>query len=292
MSVSEKFKTFNENIRITSDNKDKISSRYKKITKRLNTDFWNTESDTSHSLYVGSYGRDTDINVSDIDMLFQLPDSIYKKYNNYSGNGQSALLQAVKTSLQKTYSISHIKADGQVIGINFDDGICFEIVPCFVNKNDSFTYPDTNNGGSWKTTNPKPEIKEIREKDIEWNKNLKRLCRMARSWKNHCNVKIGGLLIDTFAYNFLKDWGNKDKSFLYHDFMMRDFFKYLKEQDENQEFWLAPGSNQRVNRKDKFNYKSTQAYNKSLEAIQYETDEKSYSATEKWKEIFGSKFNS
>jgi len=37
-------------------------------------------------------------------MLFQLPYSVYEQYNRYAGNGQSALLQAVKTSIEKTYS--------------------------------------------------------------------------------------------------------------------------------------------------------------------------------------------
>ena len=38
-----------------------ISTRYKAITRRLNTDFRTTTSETSHSLYVGSYGRNTAI---------------------------------------------------------------------------------------------------------------------------------------------------------------------------------------------------------------------------------------
>ncbi len=47
----------------------------------------------------------------------------------------------LETRQQKTYDKTFIKADGQVIGLNFTDGICFEIVPCFVNQNDSFTFP-------------------------------------------------------------------------------------------------------------------------------------------------------
>ena len=53
---------------------------------------------------MGSYGRGTAIDTSDIDMLFVLPYAVYKQYNSYVGNGQSALLQAVRSSLQKTYS--------------------------------------------------------------------------------------------------------------------------------------------------------------------------------------------
>ena len=41
-----------------------ISLRYKAITRRLNTDFWETASDTSHSLQVGSYGRNTAVHLA------------------------------------------------------------------------------------------------------------------------------------------------------------------------------------------------------------------------------------
>lgn len=288
MSISTKFETFNKNIRISQDDQNKISYRYKQITKRLNLDFWSSDSETSHSLYVGSYGRDTDIHVSDVDMLFQLPYMVYEQYNNYRGNGQSALLQAVKTSIQKTYKTTDSHGDGQVIAVDFTDGINFEIVPCFINKNGSFTYPDTNDGGTWKTTNPKPEIKEIGDKNQEWNKNLKRLCRMARAWKDKWNVPMGGLLIDTLAYNFLKDWEHKDKSYTYYDWLVRDFFKYVKNQKETQNYWYAVGSNTRINNESDFRFKAKRCYNITLEAIENENYE--YTANQKWKEIFGSKF--
>ena len=290
MSVSEKFINFCSNIRIEDDVIENISYRYHRMVKQLNTDFWNTDSDTSHGLYVGSYGRDTAIHVSDIDVLFRLSYSDYLKYENYQGNGQSALLQDIRDSLKKTYSTTHISGDGQVVKIDFDDGVSFEILPCFINKNDSYTYPDTNDGGSWKVTNPKPEIEEIREADAKWNYNLKRLCRMARTWKDTWDVPIGGLLIDTLAYNFLKDWKYSDKSFLYYDWLTRDFFEYLKGQDEDQDYWFAPGSNQYVYRKGSFEYKALRCYNIALEAIAYEADKMEYSANEKWVEIYGNRF--
>jgi len=130
-----------------------VSSRAKQITKRVNSDFRGIDSDTRYSLFVGSYGRGTDIHVSDIDMIVELPYSIYEKYNNYNGNGQSALIQAVKDSIKKTYSTTYVRGDGQVVKLNFTDGICYEIVPGFINTDGkSYTYPDTNNGGSWKVT--------------------------------------------------------------------------------------------------------------------------------------------
>jgi hypothetical protein len=290
MSVANWFETFNQDLRMSVETVNDISYRYKRITKQLNKDFYDSESETSHSLYVGSYGRGTDIVTSDIDMIFQLPYSEYVKYNAYSGNGQSALLQAVKTSVEKTYK-SSMKADGQVIVISFTDGIVFELVPAFINKDDSFTFPDSNSGGSWKTTNPKPEIAEITAKNTLWNKNLKRLCRMARSWKYKWDVPIGGLLIDTLAYNFMTNCSYKDKSYLYYDFISRDFFKYLSEQDPEQDHWLSPGARQYVNRKGKFEYKAKQSYNFALEAIEKEKDYPT-TAKSKWREIYGTKFPS
>jgi hypothetical protein len=57
MGLADWFSGFYANIQVR--NTDTISSRYRAITQRLNTDFWNTTSDTAHSLYVGSYGRGT-----------------------------------------------------------------------------------------------------------------------------------------------------------------------------------------------------------------------------------------
>ncbi|WP_020060340.1 SMODS domain-containing nucleotidyltransferase [Bacillus sp. 123MFChir2] len=292
MSVSTNFSTFCSNLRMDSDTVTKIQDRYKKITKRINIDYWGSTSETSHSLYVGSYGRGTEIWTSDIDMIVQLPYEIYKKYDDYSSNGQSALLQNVKAVLQKTYSTSHLKGDGQVIGINFTDKINFEIVPAFINNDDSYTYPDTNNGGSWKTTDPRKEISAMDSRNNATNKNLKRLCRMARAWKGNCNVPMSGILIDTLAYKFINDWAHKDKSYLYYDFMSRDFFEYLKNIDKTKLYWLAPGSNRYVWKNGNFQTKASTAYNLALEAIEHETNGRSYSSKQKWREIYGSKFPS
>ena len=293
MGLADWFSTFCKNIQVQDGGT--ISSRYKTITRRLNTDFWNTSSETSHSLYVGSYGRNTAIKgFSDLDMIFRLPSSEYERYNNYSSNGQSALLQAIRQSMQKTYSTTSIGADGQVVQVTFKDGITFEVVPVFDNTDGSFTYPDANEGGSWKVTNPKPEIEAIRNRNKECNGNLIPLCRMMRAWKSEWSVPIGGLLIDTLAYQFIRDWQYKDKSYYYYDYMCRDFFAYVADQDKTQSYWRAPGSLQYVHRKGPFEWKATRCYNLSREAIVHETasPKQEGSAKQKWKEIFGTSFPS
>ena len=291
MGLADWFRDFCSNL--TVKDRGTISTRYNNITKRLNTDYWNTTSDTAHSLYVGSYGRNTATQgFSDLDMIFQLPHSEYERYNNYTGNRQSALLQAVKKSIEKTYPTTSIRGDGQVILVPFNDGITFEVVPAFINKDDSFTFPDANNGGRWRVTNPKPEIAAIRTRNSATNSNLVQLCRMARAWKRKWDVPIGGLLIDTLAYQFIENWKYRDKSFLYYDYMSRDFFKWLADQDSNKEYWKAPGSGQYVYGKGLFQYKAKRCYNISLEAIEHEiaTPKREWSAKQKWREIYGTSF--
>lgn len=290
MSVSEWFKDFNQNIRFSQTTVDTIRSRYKSITKRINADFRNLNSDTDYSWYVGSYGRGTEIGTSDIDVLVQLPYSQYQKYNDYQSNGQSALLQAVRNSIAKTYSTTHLRGDGQVVVIEFADGIRYEVVPGFIQIDGlSYTYPDTNNGGSWKTTKPKQEISAINDRNDNTNRNLKRLCRMAREWKATNSIDMGGLLIDTLAYNFIEYYTYRDKSYLYYDYMSRDFFLYLSELSTTQIVWYAPGSRQAVYKTGNFISKAKDAHGLALEAIEKEKDYP-FTAKSKWRAIYGSCF--
>ena len=59
--------------KIQQDTRSDISRRYHAVTKAINNEFWNSSSDVLHSLYVGSYGRNTAIDTSDVDILVELP---------------------------------------------------------------------------------------------------------------------------------------------------------------------------------------------------------------------------
>ena len=292
MGLADWFSEFCSKLAIPQDKRSSIVTRYQSITSRLNQDFWNSSSGSNNSIYVGSYGRGTAINgFSDLDMLFVLPFTTYQQYNSYINNGQSALLQAVRNSMQKTYPTTSIGADGQVVSVSFTDDITFEVVPCFLNKDDSYTFADSNGGGKWKVTNPKPEINAIASGDSETNGNLKRLCKMFRAWKNKWSVPMGGLMIDTFAYRFLENWEHKKDTYIFYDWVSRDFFKYLMELDDSRSYWYAIGSNQYIYRQGPFSFKAKQCYNISLEAIEKEKDYP-YTAKSKWRDIYGSQFPS
>lgn len=290
ISVFNDFSAFCKNVEISDSTIENIRLRYKAITKRINQEYWSSSSDSSHSLYVGSYGRGTCIRTSDIDIVVELPWSEFSRYDDYSGNGQSALLASVRNKLLKTYSCSKVSADGQVVDINFSDGVKFEIVPAFAFSSDSgYYYPDTNNGGSWRSMNPKKEIDSFNARNSICNGNLKRLCRMARAWNNNCTVLLDGMTIDTVAFHFLNSYEYADKGFTYYDWLSRDFFKYLIDNSSKNE-WEKPGNTGCTRNKYPFKRDAEEAYAKCLEALSDFSHDYTYCWHEDWRSIYGTNF--
>lgn len=274
MSVSEDFKQFLVNIRV--DNSVNIGDRYGEITKALNKQFRNTDSTTDNTLQVGSYGRYTGIKgISDLDMLYIMPES---KLDTYKDK-QSQLLKDTKDAILSRYPKTDVKVDSLVVVVKYQN-FKIEVQPVFKQEDDSFKYPYTRNGGSWRFTKPRDEMKALREVDKAKNKNLRPLCKMARAWKNKHGVAMGGLLIDTLAHNFLKGistYDNKGPSS--YDEMCRDFFEYLSNLPK-QDRWNALGSYQHVKVKKNFQQAAKNAFNLCLEAIEDKNNEK-------WREVFG-----
>jgi hypothetical protein len=282
VSVSEMFQQFLDNLKI--DNAETISLRYGEITACLNKKFRDTESKTANSLQVGSYGRWTGIkSISDLDMLYIMPSS---KWDDYKIGGQSKLLTETKDAIKARYPTTTVYVDRLVVRVLYSN-FHVEVQPVFEQEDGSFKYPDTYNGSSWKITKPREEISATSQLDEQKNKNMRRLCKMARAWKNKHGVGMGGLLIDTLAHNFLKSTSEYDsKSFLHYDFLSRDFFKYLADLP-NQDYYAALGSGQRVKVKQKFQKKAKKAYELCLKAIEAENTD---SVNDKWKKVYGRPF--
>lgn len=114
MTTSQAFDKFLANIKV--DNYDIISSRYKEITKKLNKNFRDTESETDNCLQVGSYGRYTGIKgISDLDMLYIMPAT---KWDDYK-DSPSKLLREVRNALQDRYPTTNIIYDRLVVDVFF-----------------------------------------------------------------------------------------------------------------------------------------------------------------------------
>lgn len=261
-----------------------ISTRYGELTTALNKQFRDTESSTANTLQVGSFGRKTGINgISDLDMLYIMPKN---KWGSYENGGQLKLLQDTKAAILKRYPTTKVRVNRLVVTVTYTN-FHVEVQPVFEQEDRSYLYPDTNDGGRWKTTKPREEMDAVTDMDASKNSNLRRLCKMVRAWRNKHGFAMGGLLVDTLAYNFLSSTSDYDtKSYLYYDFLSRDFFRYISELPEQNEY-AAPGSRQRVRVKKKFQKKAKKAHKLCLEAIAAENQS---GVNDKWKKVYGRPF--
>lgn len=293
MGVGDWFSAFCVSLRMDSAKRSSLAYRTGRITRAVNLSFRNLDSDSAYRFYVGSLSRNTAIpSVSDADLLLELPSTVYHQYNAYSGNKQSALLTAVRTAIRTTYKTSDVFGDGQVVGVAFDDGVTYEVLAAFANTGGGYTFADTNDGGSWRECKPKQEIEAFAQRNKDCNGNLVELGRMVRAWRDNYSVPMNGMLIDTLAFQFIGGWQYRDKSYLYYDYMTRDFFGFLAGQSSTQTYWLAPGSGSYVYRKGLFEYKARQAELRAQEAIAFQTAGYDWSAKQKYREIYGTRFPS
>ena len=279
MQVKDDFNEFISNLQI--DNFDDINTSLEGIAKKLNQKYYDN-STTDNYLMVGSMGRNTSIKgESDIDVIYELPDEVFERFDDYESNGQSQLLNEIRDVLKEKYPSTDIKGDGQVVVISFTK-YKIELVPSFKQDNNSYKYPDTHDSGSWKITKPILEIEEANNM-INNTSTYRDICQMIREWKANNGVTICGLLIDTLIKDFLDnnyEYKWKPKSDYYE--LLKSVFKYLSDQDEDRKQWNAMGSNQIIENKN-FNFikKGKKAYNK----LSNSTDESST-----LRELFGSRF--
>lgn len=282
MKVDEIFDALLENLKV-GDASTSIMERRDEITKALNKDFRSVEGSTANRLMAGSYGRHTAIcGVSDLDMIYILPASLRSSYS--SETGPRRMLNRVRDDLTARYPNTDIRVDQCVVRVRFTSNkFKFEVQPAFENSDGSFDYPDTN-ASRWKVTKPREEIAATKDCNDRTSTNMRHLARMARAWKDTNGVVMGGLLIDTLVYRFFSATSEyDDKGSFWFDIMVRDFFEFLMNEPDK-DYYLALGSNQRVNVKKRFQPKAKKAYNRCLEAI---ANQGKATANKKWREVFG-----
>ncbi len=216
-------------------------------------------------------------------MLYIMPASAWEDYRK---GGQSKLLTAASDAIKARYPKTVVKVDRLVVRVLYQK-FHIEVQPVFAAEGGGYLYPDTYNGGAWKTTRPKEEIDAIGAADAEKNGNLRALCKMARAWKNKHGVAMGGLLIDTLAFNYLSGTDEyDDRSYSYYDWMLRDFLEYLSELPDQNRF-NALGSGQHVKVKKSFKRKAKKAHAMAVKACEAEGTAK---ANETWRAIIGRGF--
>ncbi|MCF2872960.1 hypothetical protein L0664_17985 [Octadecabacter sp. G9-8] len=284
MTVQSRFKTFISNIALTSIQKTAGAERRDKVVQALNEHYWGSSSKTAHSKYVGSWGKFTRVRPPrDVDVLFTLPISVYNRFELRTGNKQSQLLQEVKTVLTNTFTTTAIKGSGPVVEVPFTS-YNVEVVPAFELDTGRYWVCMTADGGSYAVADYEAEAEVIRDSNALTKDNTRNLIRMIKRWQAHCNVPIKSFWIELIAVEFLRNWEHRDKSMVYYDWMVRDFFAHLVSKEYGTLF--APGTYEAMYLGGLWTSKAKTAYNNAVSACEDEKDYP-YSAGGSWQKIFG-----
>ena len=181
-----------------------------------------------------------------------------------------------------------IRGDGPAVVVNFSNEHFIEVVPAIELDTGRFYIPITKDGGYWKLDDPRALYKFIDDSDKKTNGNTRNLIRMIKKWQDNCSVPIKSLVIEIRAVKFLSGYQYADKSSIYYDWMVRDYFKELLTK-VNSNFEL-PGLNEKIDYDDEWKSKAESAYARAVKACEYESSKDEEAATSEWKKIFGDDF--
>lgn len=284
MSVSSRFSTFLENIKLTDPQVTAGQTSRESVVKVLNAHYWGSSSTTNNSKYVGSWAKFTRVRPPrDVDVLFELPKSVYDRYQQKSGNKQSQLLQEVKNVLLAAFPKTDIKGDGPVVKVPFA-AYNVELAPAFTLTNKRYYVCMTNDGGSYKEADYDAEAKLISDSNTRSSDKTRELIRMMKRWQAYCEVPIKSFWIELIAVEFLSTWQYYDKSREYYDWMVRDFLSYLVGK-ENMSLY-APGTYEQMYLGSAWTSKAKSARDRAVKACSLETTDAA-AAGDEWQKIFG-----
>ena len=294
MNVGAKFDRFLSNIQLTDAQLEDAQSKHERVRDALKRHYYSTEWTGPTSILIGSYGKATACRPpTDVDILFIMPTNLFDKYNKPYINNQSQLLQDVKNVLKDTYPDTTMRADGQVVVVSFSGSFTVEVIPVFKSNNPDIYYtPDTHNGGSWKTTNPVAEKNNITSCNAISSGKATHMIKMSKVWKHVCSVPIKSIALELVCVEFVKQWQHRDKTSVYYDYMVRDFFEFLLARKSG--FLAIPGIIESCYLDDAWESKANTALDNAKNACSYEAQEgdtNNIYANIYWKRLFGDFFS-
>jgi hypothetical protein len=272
--MQKQFEKFCENIRLTLAQREDAKKKYAGVCRKLHDNFYDCEYSGKTKLIFGSYAKVKRTAIrpfsedQDVDVLFKIPEDVFKQYYDYEEGGQSALLQKIRAILlDSKYALGEKpKAWGKVILIKTTDGTHnIELLPAFELDDGSFEIPNTEDGGSWDIFNPRSELEKFRKSNEDSDGFTAILSRMIKRWAQEVqSVTIKSYQIENFVIDFLDQYDFSAKNY---SEIVKDFFEYLNEKEDVSHIETAK--------------------KRSSKAFEFEKEEKFENATDEWKKIFG-----
>lgn len=286
IAVRQRFTQFHNSLSLTPTQFQDGMTKRNGVVNCLNRRYYGSTSETNNSFFVGSWGKDTATRPPrDVDLYFLLPVAVHTRFQAHVWNRQSALLQEVKVALTETYPDTNMSGDGQVVVVRFGS-YSVEVVPAFLLTNGRYWICNTNDGGSYKETDPWAEVGYINTIDQANNNNLRPLIRMLKAWQSCCSVPIKSFQLELLAADFLSKSPWRLYDFFWFDWITRDFFAYLYHRANT--FFSVPGTLETIYLGNDWQSRAESAYRRAVKACDHDQYNRVDAAGEEWQKIFGS----
>ncbi len=181
-TIASAFEQFRRNLEITDLQSETVATRHNGVRDVLKSGMTVVE-----DFLTGSYARSTMIGPlkeADIDVFAALDPSYFTFYNGQHG-GPAGLLDWVKQTLRKTYTLTpDISRNGQAVTIRFSDFLV-DVVPGFNRQGGGYLIPNAITN-SWLSTDPKRHVQIFSAANQAHQQKLVPLIKMIKGW-NKCH---------------------------------------------------------------------------------------------------------
>lgn len=278
--MEREFLDFINEITLTHCQYEDAKTKYTGVCQKLYSHYYDGEYDDGKKYLFGSYKTKTNVRPltedQDVDVLFKIPQSTYDKFDKYESNGQAALLQEVRNILKEKYTTTDtIKAWGKVVLVQFQENHHnVELLPALEQDDGAFLIPNSENGGSWETFDPRAEVERFQTSNESTNGLTRELAKMLKTWAHNTtsmSYKSCKRLDDVIT--FLDEFYPQGKETTSYAKIVFDFFDYMSSRCGD----------------DIKSYINTALFH-ARKALEYDSNEKPVEASEQWRTIFGDKF--
>lgn len=253
----------------------------------------NKETPTAHFRLVGGLAKDTAISpIKTVDMLYILPKDL-KPDTGSDAETRHYIAKELSYHTGKAPGKDHLDEQGWLIvptgGGHQDHELTLRIMPCFPLDGGGYELATAPSDSDWRFTHPDAELAGLRQAQQIGGNKVHHLIRMLKCWQRTHNVAIPSIALELLTLDFLNVWTYQRRSLLFYDWMVRDFFFWLKHQACRD--LVLPGGLQSLYIGDIWVEDAELAHAHADAACRQERASKPKEAMENWQALFGGTFS-
>ena len=255
--------------------------------------------DPGFPIIAGGYAKDTAVRgISGVDILFVLPDRYRTDAaagSERGGNVWGPILRDMTGLLAARFAAVEMSRDGWLsVAMRTADHRRFgvRIIPAFSCGDNGYLIAANAAeapGRPWRHIVPAAEMARLDRADEETGHKARQLIRMLKVWRYAASIPVTPFAMELLACNYLSVWIYSQRSELFYDWMIRDFFFWMTAQAGRT--MAIPGSGETVRLGDTWLDRANAAKQIAAEAADLERDNDAVAALACWRRIFGCRFN-